>query len=466
MIKQFLLLPTFLLFLFTQLSFAQNAPGQPNMPQTLEYNLQPGMDLIFTATFDLSVEGDISEQSTRVIESRFIVMDMDDSGNANLFGISKMVLREQEGQIIDAPYGNIYAYQWDWNPKTGAYSIPSTSAEFGTGWTPLVNFSPLPKQPVALNERLPFQLPLYINMSSNYDGSFFVLTQPHPVKPGKLSVASSLSQPLLIQMNPRVMVEFLENEVTYNPAIGLPEETVTAYQLHMQDGATESYADIRIESSLTQSNKFMDQHLPVIRQEIDKFFVYQQQLNRMKIEQADEIIDLLVQFSENSPMPLLRDAAQDLVLKHRFELRLNENLQQSQVGWEARPFNAETVMGEDYTFYPKSDKVRVLVFWSLWWQPAEQALLDLEELRKSLNPEKVEFVGINLDSNDRGIRQYLLRTEIGMKTLWDQNYPRSGTAFLFGVQQVPVIIVVEKDGVIAARDIPFQELVDVLSDML
>lgn len=471
MIRLLFLLP---FFCIPALSFAQDESPQPSEPQVLQntpqnllqYNLQPGMDLIFTATFDLNVDGDFSEQSMRVIQSRFIVLDVEDNGDAFLFGLSKMIFREQEGQQIDAPYGNIYAYQWEWNPKTGAHSIPSTSAAFGTGWTPMVYFPPLPNEPITLNERVPFHLPLYISMETPHSGNHFVLTQPHPVSSGKLSVASSLSQPVRVQADPPVSVEYQEHEITFNPTIGMPEQSVTGYQLHMQDGSLESFADIRIESSLTQSNKFMDQHLPVIRREIDKFFVYQQQLNQMNLDQAAEIIDLLIAFSENSPMPLLRDAAEDLVLKHRFELRLNENLKQSQAGWEAPPFRGQTVMDEDYVFLPTSEKIRVLVFWSLWWQPAEQALLDLEALRESIDQEKVEFLGINLDSHPRGVRQYLLRSEIGMNTLWDKDYPRSGTAFRFGVQQVPVIIVVDKDGTIAARDIPFQKLVDVLSDLL
>ncbi len=431
-----------------------------------QYNLQAGMDLIFTATFELQSEGVFAEESTRVIESRFIVVDVENSGTANLLGISKMVRRTLDGQTIEAPYGNISAYNWQWNPKTGRVTIPSTSEEFGTGWTPMIYFPPLPKDPIPLSERIKTSLPIHINNEQIHTENFFVLAQPHSVEENRFNIAASLLGPIPIQSSPQISMQFLEHEIIYNPSIQLPQHSATAYQLKMQDGSDASYADLRIECSLDQTNRFRDEHLPVIRQEIAKFFDYQQQLKQLKIDQAAELIDLMVDFSENSPMPILRDAAKDLVLMHRYDLRLNQNLQQSLPSWEVSPFTAETLSGEEYKFSPDKEKVRVLLFWSLWWEPAEHALLDLEDLRKTLNPNKIEFIGINLDTNKNSVRHYLDQTGIEMTTLWDKNYPKSGIAFRFGIQQVPVMIVIDKEGVIAARDIPFQELVPLLSDLL
>lgn len=464
------ILTNFLFFLIatgiTSIAFAQDIVIDQDTPIQLQYKLLPGMDLIFTATFELNSEGGYSEVSTRVIESRFIVLDIDDAGTANLFGLSRMLERSMEGQSIEAPYGNIFAYEWQWNPISGEHHISSSSAEFGTGWTPMVYFPPLPKVPVKLNERAESVLPLYVKQGEAFSGPFSVLTQHHPVKTRHLNIASSLSEPVVMQSDPNIAMEYLEHEITYNTDVGLPERSVTGYQIHIQDGGTESYADIRIESTLTQSNVFREQHQPVIRQEIAKFFDYQKQLSQMSLDQAAELIDLLIDFSENSPMPLLRDAAKDLVLKHRYDLRLKENWNQSQPGWEVPLFTAFTVNGDEFIFDPNTKIVRVLLFWSLWWEPSEHALLDLEELRKTLNPKKVQFTGINLDSHRGGVGNYLERTGIGMETVWDKDYPRSGMAFRFGVQQVPVIIVVDKNGVIAARDIPFSELVKLLSKLL
>jgi len=99
----------------------------------------------------------------------------------------------------------------------------------------------------------------------------------------------------------------------------------------------------------------------------------------------------------------------------------------------------------------------VVVFWAVWCGPCAKELKELEAFQKS---EKVAFVGIAVDSNERQAVRMVQKTGISFANYLDAN---STFAEALGVTGVPSLIVVDSQGnVVSAQSgystFPEQEL--------
>ncbi|HEX5053708.1 MAG TPA: redoxin domain-containing protein [Planctomycetota bacterium] len=106
--------------------------------------------------------------------------------------------------------------------------------------------------------------------------------------------------------------------------------------------------------------------------------------------------------------------------------------------------------------------VVVLEFWATWCSPCIPALHHMDELRSKLSGQKIEFVGVAIDTPER-VKKFLEHDHFDQTLVCDVSgsYYRS-----FALHSVPGTVVIDRDGRIAAITRPGQVDLAVLQRVL
>ncbi len=428
-------------------------------PISLSYGLRPGMELLFETQMDLLIEGPYSEESTRTIESRFVVLNEAQSGAWPILGVSRLKNRILEGQEIPITIENREAYQFSITSKGELRGETTERAELGTGWTPMIHFPPLPDTALPPDVRTESNLPIYVGLGESSDGRYTLIARNTGENDESVLIGAGLMNTLQLQDAPPVILTYQEHEIHFEKRSRLPSISRTSSQMKMDSPEGAFHINLTVDSQLKQANRFPLDRLPDIRQYVSTFLNYKEQLTIAGPVEEEKILQSVISFSERAPIQFLRETAKDLVLKHRYNMRFDANRRNADLAEEAPAFSGVTMQEKLVRFPLEKKKPTVLLFWALWWEPAEKALWEMEELYKTMADKKnIDCIGINLDSAKTIGQRYIENSKITLPVLWDEGYPQSGIAFDYGVHRVPTVVVINKRGKIIARDIQGEEL--------
>jgi thiol-disulfide isomerase/thioredoxin len=121
------------------------------------------------------------------------------------------------------------------------------------------------------------------------------------------------------------------------------------------------------------------------------------------------------------------------------------------------PFVADLTLldGKKLTF-PGDMKGKVLVidFWATWCAPCVAALPHMKEVYAKYSPKGVEFVGISLDkeADKQKLLDFIKDKGIAWPQTFSGKYWQDPTAERYGVQGIPSVWVIGKDGRILSAD--------------
>ncbi|HOO09777.1 MAG TPA: TlpA disulfide reductase family protein, partial [Cyclobacteriaceae bacterium] len=99
-------------------------------------------------------------------------------------------------------------------------------------------------------------------------------------------------------------------------------------------------------------------------------------------------------------------------------------------------------------------KIVVLDFWTTWCAPCLKQIPRIRELYDSYSREELVMLGVNLDSGgNRSLRRWLRMNQA--KMTWPQLFNRGGFSSAlpqcYGIREVPVILVFDRNGRLAHR---------------
>ena len=111
-------------------------------------------------------------------------------------------------------------------------------------------------------------------------------------------------------------------------------------------------------------------------------------------------------------------------------------------------------------------KVVLVLFWSTWCKPCTEDLPQLRELYQNYQNKGVEFLGVNLDTEQAAIMPYLRKHKVSWKHIHEAGGLDSSVAESFGIISLPTMFLVNEKGVVINRNISVEELKKQLTTML
>ena len=271
------------------------------------------------------------------------------------------------------------------------------------------------------------------------------------VKDGKFTFKGEVDQPLLFglateSMNYPVQL-FLEN-TDMNVKIGNDGETITVRNSPVNDIFQENAEKVFEEGYDIDSliSKYPDS--PAAAFYLYRYFTYQLSLDDLKATRA-KISPALA----NSPY--VKDL--DGIIKQ---------LEHVQIGQVAPEFSLPDTAGVSVSLSDFRGKYVLLDFWASWCGPCRQEMKNLRILYNEFAVKGVRFVSISFDDSVEKWKEACEEEQIPWMSLHDKNgWKNSKIRKAMGIQFIPFIILLDRDGNIIAKNIRRNQLRDKLLEV-
>ncbi len=135
-------------------------------------------------------------------------------------------------------------------------------------------------------------------------------------------------------------------------------------------------------------------------------------------------------------------------------------------GQVAPDFTVKDIQGKEFTLSSLRSKTNVcLVFWATWCPYCISEVPKLKTFHEKYKPDQLRIVSVNVASNDPlpRVRAYRDKVKIPYPVLYDSEGIISRS---YGVQGIPVSIVIDRKGIIRHRGFQLPENIEQLFDRL
>lgn len=136
------------------------------------------------------------------------------------------------------------------------------------------------------------------------------------------------------------------------------------------------------------------------------------------------------------------------LLKDKIEL-----LKSVEVGQPAPDFTMSTNKGDSLSLSSFRGKIVVVDFWASWCGPCRNENPHMLEMYKELHPKGVEFLGVSLDKNKKSWLKAIKKDGLVWNHVSDLKYWDCKAAKLYGISGIPATIVIDQNGIIAAKKV-------------
>jgi len=144
-----------------------------------------------------------------------------------------------------------------------------------------------------------------------------------------------------------------------------------------------------------------------------------------------------------------------------------EELKRSYVGGTPDDFSVPGLDGTPISLYQYRGKVLLVDCWATWCGPCIKAMPHIGEVYKKFHSKGLEVLGISYDKDDSKWRNFLAKNDY---IVWDQASSlmewKCESAKVFAVTSIPATILIDKNGVIVARDLKGKELETKIAELL
>ena len=137
----------------------------------------------------------------------------------------------------------------------------------------------------------------------------------------------------------------------------------------------------------------------------------------------------------------------------------------TQLNTKAPDFNTMGMNGEIVQLSKFKGKYVLLDFWATWCNPCMEEIPFIKQIRNNYGNDKLEIVGINNDREGSMVKVQNVIQENKMN--WTNIFGNEDISKLFGVGAIPVVILINKDGIIVYRSVgeEHEELIELLKKM-
>ena len=124
------------------------------------------------------------------------------------------------------------------------------------------------------------------------------------------------------------------------------------------------------------------------------------------------------------------------------------------IGQSAPKFSFEDLNGEKFELEKLKNKVILLDFWAMWCIPCVKNLPDIKKLSEKFSRRDFEIIGISLDggktsaSNADRLKQFAGSQKLDWHIVFDNRGMDSEMAQIYNIVDIPLYILIDKQGVI------------------
>ena len=125
----------------------------------------------------------------------------------------------------------------------------------------------------------------------------------------------------------------------------------------------------------------------------------------------------------------------------------------------------KTINGKEFSSKEYAGSPVIYHYWASWCEPCKQEMRALKELRSQFAKEKLQIVGINVDTDANLAKEFLKQNDYGWEHIYEAGGLDGSLAVQLGVFNLPVNVVVDSKGIVTKSGIHFSELAGVVDEM-
>jgi peroxiredoxin len=144
-----------------------------------------------------------------------------------------------------------------------------------------------------------------------------------------------------------------------------------------------------------------------------------------------------------------------------------ERMKAVAIGMKYTDFGLETPEGE---FLKVSDvhqgSVLLVDFWASWCGPCRRANPEVVKIYNTYHDQGFEILGVSLDRDSASWVKAIADDQLTWKHISDLKYWNSEGAELYGVTSIPHTVLIDRDGIITAKNLHGDELREAIKELL
>lgn len=144
-----------------------------------------------------------------------------------------------------------------------------------------------------------------------------------------------------------------------------------------------------------------------------------------------------------------------------------EDMAESAIGKYFPEFTGINEAGDSVVISSWAGKVTIVDFWASWCGPCREEMQSLKRLYPTWEGKEVEIVSISLDNSPEAWRKACREEQIPWVSLHNpQGFKKTGVVKMLGIRAIPFILVIDKEGKIAAKGLRRHLLRDKVESLL
>lgn len=435
------------------LSAAALAVAQDSSSKAGVYALEPGTVLVYETSGSLTadmVPG--GGQSARFL-TRYTVLTKDRQGLTLLAAIDPRSDDSTTGAQSDEDIGGRFTFQLETDGTLGERMAGVTIPPF-MGWTPLVDFPPVPEDSqTSLSWPLPafgVEIPVVAKRTEE-NGNAVVTLELDPAAGGG-SLAGFTGKYVYSPEEKAIVSSQYVLEASSSGPNGQPLSISLSF-----DSKRASQSKLAA-SDLEKLRKDVAAGVPVF----EKVREAMSQMDQDTTKALEAIEGYLKQFPEGE---FARIYSEQKKLIERMTVAA-ERAAALKEGTKAPDFTAKTLEGETLKLSDLRGRVVLLDFWASWCGPCVNEMPNVKKTYEEFKDKGFTVVGISADHTEKNLRDFLAENKYDWKMIYQPPDEEGTILEQYGIQKFPTTFLLDREGTIRAVDLRGEELHNAVKELV